>query len=313
MAGQTAPHFTTLLHNQFEGTKPRASILVGLKVRTASRIRVVVLAALLLPSLPTLGADISFGPPPLDRGFQFLYNLEFDRAHNLFAAWEQSHPDDPMGPTGEAAGLLFSEFHRLGVLESQFFELDKRFENRPKLNADPVIRSQFNAAVERAQAISRKRLAKNSKDKNALFALTLTNGLQGDYAALIEKRNLASLHYTKQATVWAEQTLAVDPDCYDAHIAGGISKYIIGSMAAPVRWLVRLGGVSGDKQAGVKELKLVADRGHYLAPFANILLAIAYVRDHDRRHARELLASLRDQFPANPLFAQEIARLDSGH
>ena len=58
-------------------------------------------------------------------------------------------------------------------------------------------------------------------------------------------------------------------------------------------------------------MKLVADRVHYLAPFANILLAIAYVRDHDKPHARELLASLRDQFPANPLFAQEIARLDS--
>jgi hypothetical protein len=60
-------------------------------------------------------------------------------------------------------------------------------------------------------------------------------------------------------------------------------------------------------------LKLVADRGHYLAPFANILLAIAYARDHDKPHARELLASLREQFPSNPLFAEEIARLDSTH
>jgi hypothetical protein len=277
-------------------------------VRTASRIRNAVLLALLLPLLPALASDVSFGLPPLDRGFQFLYNLDFDRAHNLFAAWEQSHPDDPMGPTCDAAGLLFSEFHRLGVLESQFFE---RFENRPKPSADPAVRARFNAAIQKAEAIAHRRLAENPRDKDALFALTLTNGLQGDYAALIERRNLASLHYTKQATAWAEETLAVDPDCYDAHIAGGISKYIIGSMAAPVRWLVRLGGVSGDKQAGVKELKLVADRGHYLAPFANILLAIAYVRDHDKRHARELLASLRDQFPANPLFAQEIARLDS--
>jgi hypothetical protein len=63
----------------------------------------------------------------------------------------------------------------------------------------------------------------------------------------------------------------------------------------------------------MKELKLTAERGHYLAPFANILLAIAYVREHDKPRARELLASLRDQFPANPLFAEEIARLDSGH
>jgi hypothetical protein len=281
-------------------------------MQLASNIRIVVFAVLLLP-IAAFASDLSLVLPPLDHGFQLLYNLDFDRAHNVFAAWEQSHPDDPMGPTCDAAGVLFSEFHRLGVLEAQFFENDKKFENRQKLSPDPAVRERFNAAIQKAEIIARARLAKNSKDKDALFALTLTNGLQGDYAALIEKRNLASLRYTKQATAWGDQTLAVDPDCYDAHIASGISKYIIGSMAAPVRWLVRLGGVSGDKQEGMKELKLTAERGHYLAPFANILLAIAYVREHDKPRARELLASLRDQFPANPLFAEEIARLDSGH
>jgi hypothetical protein len=84
-------------------------------------------------------------------------------------------------------------------------------------------------------------------------------------------------------------------------------------MSAPVRWLVRLGGVPADKQEGIKELQLVAQHGHYLAPFANILLAIAYVRDHQTQRARALLASLREQFPANPLFAQEIAKLETTH
>jgi hypothetical protein len=41
------------------------------------------------------------------------------------------------------------------------------------------------------------------------------------------------------------------------------------------------------------------------------LLAIAYVRDKDKLRARDLLVSLRDEFPRNPLFAQEIARLDT--
>jgi hypothetical protein len=136
--------------------------------------------------------------------------------------------------------------------------------------------------------------------------------LRADYAALIEKRNLASMRYTKEATKWSEQLLAVDPQCYDGHIAAGISKYIIGSMAPPVRWIMRLGGVSGDKKAGIAELQLTAERGRYLAPFARILLAIAYVREKDKPRARELLASLRDDFPKNPLFAKEIARLDSG-
>jgi hypothetical protein len=271
------------------------------------------IAALLLFSSPAFAATASLSLSPLDHGFQLLYNLDFDHAHTIFAGWEQGHPEDPLGATFDAAGLLFSEFHRLGVLEAQFFEDDKKFENRAKLSPDPLTRARFDAEIQKAQAAARARLAINAKDKDALFAMTLTSGLQADYAALVEKRNLASLHYTKEATVWAAQTLAVDHDCYDAHIAGGISKYIIGSMAAPVRWLVRLGGVSGDKKAGIQELQLVADRGHYLAPFANILLAIAYARDHDKPHARELLASLREQFPSNPLFAEEIARLDSSH
>ncbi len=257
-------------------------------------------------------ADLSVSVPPLDRGFHLLYNLDFSGAHTVFASYEESHPEDPLGPTSDAAGLLFSEFHRLGVLESQFFEDDKKFEDRAKLSPDPGVRARFDAAIAKAESLVTGRLAKDPKDKNSLFAMTLCNGLQADYAALIEKRNVASLRYTKESAKWADKTLAVDPQLYDAHIAGGISKYIVGSMVAPVRWLVRLGGVAGDKQEGIKELKLVADRGHYLAPFADILLAIAYVRDHDKQHARQLLAQLHDEFPANPLFPQEMARLDKG-
>jgi hypothetical protein len=257
-------------------------------------------------------ADLSVSLPPLDRGFHLLYNLDFGGAHNVFASYEQSHPEDPLGPTSDAAGLLFSEFHRLGVLESQFFEDDKKFENRAKLSPDPAVRTRFDAAIAKAENLAQARLAKDPKDKNSLFAMTLCNGLQADYAALIEKRNVASLRYTKESAKWADKTLAIDPQYYDAHIAGGISKYLVGSMAAPVRWLVRLGGVAGDKQEGIKELKLVAERGHYLAPFADILLAIAYVRDHDKQHARQLLAQLHDEFPANPLFPQEMARLEKG-
>jgi len=272
-----------------------------------------ILALALLPPPLARGATSSVSLPALDRGFQLLYNLDFDHAHTIFTSWEQTHPDDPLGPTFNAAGLLFSEFHRLGVLEGQFFEDDKKFENRPKLTPDPAVRAQFDREIDQAQSAARARLAKNAHDKDALFAMTLTNGLEADYASLVEKRNVASLRYTKESTTWAGQTLAADPDCYDAHIAGGISKYIIGSMAAPIRWLMHMGGVSGDKQQGIQELKLVANRGHYLAPFANILLAIAYVREHDKQHARQLLASLEEQFPANPMFAEEIAHLDSGH
>jgi len=269
------------------------------------------LAALVYPCQRAAAVDTIASAISLDRGFSLLYNLNFAEAHQLFSSWQQQHPDDPMGPACDAAAFLFSEFNRLGVLEAQFYADDQKFAARKQLTPDTTVRDRFYAALDQADIRARARLARNPKDRDALFALTMSSGLKADYAGLIEKRNLASLHYTKEATSWAEQLLAVDPDCYDAHLATGVSQYIIGSMAAPIRWLVRLGGVSGDKQKGIAELQLTAERGHYLAPFARILLAIAYVREKDKTRAREMLVSLRNEFPQNPLFTQEIARLDT--
>jgi hypothetical protein len=84
-------------------------------------------------------------------------------------------------------------------------------------------------------------------------------------------------------------------------------------MAAPVRWILRMGGLPADKQGGIKDLQTTAEHGHYLAPFARILLAIAYVREKDKARALELLAGLEREFPSNTLFPREIARLQSIH
>jgi hypothetical protein len=251
----------------------------------------------------------------LDRGFTGLYNLDFTGAQKDFSAWQAQHPDDPVGPVSEAAGFLFLEFNRLGVLESQFYENDEAFGARSKLSPDPVVHGHFQTALDRAQLLAHARLAKDSKDRDALFALSLASGLQADYAALIEKRNLASLHYAKEASAWAQQLLAIcsGNDCSDVLVATGFSKYIVGSMAAPVRWFLRMGGLPGDKQAGIADLQMTAQHGRYLAPFARILLAIAYVRDKDKPRALELLTSLRAQFPGNTLFPREILRLQTGH
>ena len=248
---------------------------------------------------------------PLDLGYRHLYDLDFAGAEREFSSWQSQHPADPMGPVSKGAGLLFAEFHRLGVLESQFYESDSAFDARKKLAPDPAIRTQFDSILLQSAQLAQNRLSSNPNDRDSLLAMTMIAGLRADYAALIEKRNFVSLRYTKEATGWAEKLLAIDPTCYDAHLATGVSRYIIGSMAAPVRWILHLGGVSGDKQAGIADLRITAQKGRYLAPFARILLAIAYVREHDKPQARALLASLQQEFPNNTLFAREIARIDS--
>jgi hypothetical protein len=274
-------------------------------------IEVSLIALLLLSLLVTVPRTFASLPSAsLDRGFVRLYDLDFAGAQREFESWEKLNPDNPMGPVSEAADILFSEFNRLGVLEAQFYESDSVFAARKTYHADPAQRSRFEQQLDRAEQLAKSRLARDSRDPDALFAMTLSNGLRSDFAALIEKRNVASLHYTKEATAWSQQLLAADPTCYDAHLASGVSRYIIGSMAAPVRWILRIGGISGDKAGGIAELQTTATQGHLLAPFARILLAIAYVREKDVAHARELLAGLQRQFPDNPLFGRELARLD---
>lgn len=277
--------------------------------RCAQGIQVAVLATfILLMNVPqALGGLPSAG---LDSGFRRLYDLDFTGAQKEFESWEKLNPENPMGPVSEAAGVLFSEFNRLGVLEAQFYEDDSIFATRKKYQADPEQRARFEQQLNRAEGLARSRLSRDARDLDALLSMTLANGLRSDFAALIEKRNLASLHYTREATAWAQQLLAADPSCYDAHLATGVSRYIIGSMAAPVRWVLRLGGVSGDKAGGIAELQMTAAQGHLLAPFARILLAIAYVREKESPRARELLLTLQQDFPNNALFGRELARLD---
>ena len=284
-------------------------LVLGSPSRARVPIRLFAVVSLLVTVVA--GADNAPLPPSLDQGFHLLYQLNFPEAHQVFAAWQQEHPDNPMGPACEAAGLLFSEFNRLGVLESQFYENDQAFEARKKLEPDKGVRDRFDAAVNLAETRAQTRLTEDANDRDALFAMTLASGLKADYAALIEKHNLISLHFTREATRWAKQLLIIDPKCYDAHLATGVSQYVIGSIASPIRWLARLGGLSGTKAEGIQELSLTAQRGRYLAPFARILLAIAYVRDNNRSGAREMLVSLEQEFPQNPLFAREIGRLDA--
>jgi hypothetical protein len=265
------------------------------------------LLGLLLLSPATFAADNS--SPDLNGGFQQMYNLDFEGAHNTFKEWEQLHPEDPMGPVSNAAAYLFSEFNRLKILEFDLFTQDEAFERRPKLAPDPAIRTSFENELAKGDQLANNKIAATPQDKQALLALVFANGLRSDYAAMVEKKNLAALNYSKASRVIAEKLLAADPSCYDAYLAVGVENYLLGLHAAPIRWLLRMDGAQTDKQEGLEKLKLTATKGQYLAPFARLLLAVAALRDKDRHTAHDLLAGLSHQFPQNDLYRKELMRI----
>ncbi len=249
------------------------------------------------------------GPTELDRGFSDMYDLNFADAHQQFAKWMAEHPEDPMGPACDAAAYLFTEFDRLGILDVDLFANDTHYENRKKTVPDPSIKAAFDQELDRANLLANNILAKAPLDSRALFVKTLTNGLHADYAQMIEKRDFTGLEYTKIARRYADRLLTVAPQQYDAYLAVGLENYILGLKPAPVRWLLNMTGAQTNAVLGKQDMELAAPKGHYLAPFAQLLLAVAALRDKDKTKARQLLSGLAAEFPNNPLYARQLAKI----
>jgi len=250
------------------------------------------------------------GAPLLDEGYRQMYNLQFDDAHKTFAEYERKTPSDPLGPVSDAAAYLFSEFDRLNILTSDFWTNDDNFLDFHKPGADPKTKTLFEAALAKSKQLAEADLRAHPDDPNALFASVLRLGLHSDYLALIEKHNLAALSEVKQSRAMAGQLLARHPEYYDAYIAQGIENYLLSLKAAPVRWILHATGAETDRRTGIEKLRITAEKGHYLLPYARLLLALADLRDHEREKARTKLEWLAREFPENRLYRKELAKLN---
>jgi hypothetical protein len=244
----------------------------------------------------------------LDESFRSMYNLQFDEALRSIEAAKQQDKDDPLPWAAQVCAVLFREFDRLHILRSDMFASDEAFAARPAYEWVPENKVQFEEAAAGGEKIARERLARDKMDVKALFVLALITGLRGDASAMITKHNLAALSYIKTATGYSDKLLTISPDYYDAYVGTGLGKYIIGGKPAPVRWILRIGGVKGDQEQGLTELTRAAEHGRFLSPFASIVLAFDDIRHNNKAAAKKKLELLRDQFPRNPLFAAEIAK-----
>jgi tetratricopeptide (TPR) repeat protein len=293
----------------FASTSKRFSLtlsLSGLVLCTA--LTVVVL------DVPASRAASGQGPtdiPELETGFRLLYQLKPAEARAQFEIWQKAHPQGPLGYASEAASFLFEECYRQGVLTSDFFLDDKRFLGKIPLKPDPQLRVAFFAADKRAQDLAQLRLKTNPDDPNALFAMSMSLGMQADYASLIDKRQLDSLKKIREADMYSTRLLKVAPDAADAYLGLGIANYIIGSLPGPKKFFLGFAGIHGDKKKGMEQLEIAAKRGHYLRPFAKTLLALTALREKKPELARTEFTELVAEFPENPLFARELAKLTS--
>jgi len=246
--------------------------------------------------------------PELSSGFRELYIQKFPEGRAVFEAWESQHPDEPFGQVAIAASYLFEEFYRQGVLTSDFFLNEKKFLHGIDGVPDAVRMESFQTAIQKARDLSAERLSKDPRDPEALYALTLSAGMESDADMILRKRNLEALRRLKEANAHAKALLAERPDAKDAYLALGSANYIVGSLSVGFRTMLWFGGVHGDKKLGMQQLQEASDGGRYLEPLAKIMLALAARREKQKALAQKLLLGLTEQFPESPLYSAEYAK-----
>ena len=249
---------------------------------------------------------------PVDEAFRDLYNFHFQASHQVLDRYIAVHPQEPLPYAVRASAYLFYELDRLGILESEFLIDDKRIAKKDKaLAPDPQVRVRFIQALDDAQSRALAVLKAKPNDMDALFTMCIAQGVTTDYMAFIEKHQFRSLSPAERSNSYAQQLLKLDPHFYDAYLTAGLSEYLVGSLPFFVRWFVHFDNVNGSKEKGVKNLETVARDGHFLKPFGKILLGIINLREKKYKQAQSLLLELSRDYPENPLFRKELAKLNA--
>lgn len=246
--------------------------------------------------------------PELRALFDLLYQQKFYQARQGFEHWESRNPKEPFGQVAIAASYLFEELYRQKVLTSDFFLNEEKFLRGIDGAPDPERLRLFREHLSKARELARLRQKVDPDDAEALFALSLTSGMESDALAILEKKRLAALKRMKEADKYSKALLAHHPDATDAYIAPGIANYIVGSLDSGTRLGLWFAGIHGDKKTGMRQMAKTATTGRYLQPFAKIVLALAARREHQSMLAQKLFRELKNQYPDNALYALEYSK-----
>jgi len=266
------------------------------------------LAMTALAGLPALAAQ----PDTIDEALKRMYDFDFPASQEILGRYIAQHPQEALPYAFRASAYLFYELDRMSILQSEFFLDDNRIaEKKRKLEPDPLIRQRFLKAVSDTEAHAGAALNADPNDRQALFAMSIAQGVSTDYMAFVEKHQIASLSVAKRSNAYAQRLLRLDPKFFDAYLTAGISEYMIGSLPFFIRWFVHFENVDGDKKRGVARLELVSREGHYFRPFSKILLATIALREKRPRDAQRFLQDLTRDYPQNPLFHRELEKLNA--
>ncbi len=243
------------------------------------------------------------------RGFNELYNGDYDPAVRDFSELHKRYPDDPFPSNYLLAAEIFKELSRIGALDTESYSNDSFLASKAHHPLDQHVRKRILELCARVERQCNQRLQADPKDTDALYARGVARGFRATYMGMAEKSWMAAIRSAMGARRDHERVLELDPDYVDAKMMVGIHLYIIGSLNWAARTAVALFGVSGNRTKGLEYLRDVSRTHGTSSNDAAMALSLFLRREQRYAEALELVSRLSREYPRNFLLAIEYAHL----
>ena len=92
----------------------------------------------------------------------------------------------------------------------------------------------------------------------------------------------------------------IEPNYYDAYLAIGVENYLFSLKPAPVRWILQAGGAETDRDRGVEDLRLTAEKGRYLVSLRAAAAGRGGAAQQGRSQGARSAECARARIPAQP-------------
>ena len=244
----------------------------------------------------------------LHAAFDFLYNLDFQPALQLFEEVSREEPESAAAMAFWSSALLYEILAHQGSLQSQLFVASNEFLRFPRLPIDPKLDARYHSVTDEAEARAKRRIKKNPDDVDGLFALGLLYGTEANYLAGVKAEYFRGVRLGEKADDIHSKLRAAHPEIHDTGVVLGVRQYVIGILPRTTRFFLFFVGARGSKDRGLEYLREVAERGEYLRTYAKVLISVAAIRDKDFDTAVSIGEELVRRYPRNPIFRLELAR-----
>ena len=240
------------------------------------------------------------------RGADQIYNLDRDLAVETYRQAVAADPQDAAAYRGLASGLWLSiTFRRGNMTVDDYLGKVTRPSSQPP-PTPPEVTAAFKSALDRALTLAQQRIAAAPRDADAHYQLGAAVGLRASYIATVEGSALGAFRAAKEAYEEQERVMELDPRRKDAGLIVGTYRYIVATLALPLRWVAYIAGFGGGKDKGLHLIEEAAAYPGDSQTDARFALILVYNRERRYDDALRQLAILRERYPRNRLLPLEI-------